>query len=165
MALDWKKTSQWWYGRFRINGRSQLINLGIKIEGHRPKSLTELGDVVFERSRGQAFQKHERILEQVRSRNNLQELTQRVIELKTGARFDSVKLTDLPRAWERIPRSHVPVKRYSQVVKSRLVRFIDFIQENSPAVEDLDMVTREHARAFMDAEELGALHRRPGMTP
>src|SRR6188768_1681017 len=154
MALDWKKTSKWWYGRFTVNGHSKLINLNVEIKGRRPQSITEQGDGPFERSRGKAIQEHDRVLDQIRSKRNLEELTQRVIELKTGHRIDSVKLTDLPSAWQRIPRTSMPGERYASTCKSRLTSFGAFVREKFPAIEDLDSMTREHARAFMDAEEV-----------
>ena len=154
MALDWKETSQWWYGRITTRtGKRKLINLGVKIEGRRPRSIVDQGDAAFERSRGKAIREHDRILSEIQNKQNLEELTQRVIELKTGSRVEAVKLEDLPDTWEQLPRPRATVPRYSNMVRSRLLRFAMFIQNNSPSVEDLDMVTREHARAFMDAED------------
>jgi integrase len=154
MALDWKATSKWWYGRFIENGRSRLINLGIKIEGQRPRSLTEEGDKAFERSKGKAIHEHDRVLEAVRAKHNREELTQRVLELKTGHRLESVRLGDLAQMWERIPRKRKNNERYSRATKAQLTRFAAFMRERFPAVEDLDTLTREHVRAFMDAEDL-----------
>ncbi len=54
MALDWKKTSQWWYCRFTVNGKTKLINLGVKIKGQRPKSINGWGDETFRISRERA---------------------------------------------------------------------------------------------------------------
>ncbi|MBM3839720.1 MAG: hypothetical protein FJ398_17475 [Verrucomicrobia bacterium] len=153
MALDWKATSQWWYGRFMVKGNSKLINLGVKIEGCRPRSITEEGDHAFERSRGKAIHEHDRILDEIRAKHNLEELTQRVLELKTGHRVESVKLADLADAWERIPRTRKTVERYTSANKARLARFAGFIRQQFPSVEDMDTLTREHVRAYMDAEE------------
>ena len=54
MSLDWKKTSQWWYGRFTVNRNKKLINLGVKIKGQRPKSINGRGDETFRVSRERA---------------------------------------------------------------------------------------------------------------
>ena len=48
---DGSPSSNWWYGRFKVNGKSKCVNLGIKIEGRVPVSLKETGDTAFERSR------------------------------------------------------------------------------------------------------------------
>ena len=153
MALDWKKTSQWWYGRFIVKGVAKLINLGVKIDGRRPQRISDEGDAAFERSRGKALQEHERVRDELRAKHNLEELTQRVLELKTGHRLESVLLTDMPEAWTRIPRKHATDARYASASKARLKRFANFIREHFPAVEDMDTLTREHVRAFMDKEE------------
>jgi hypothetical protein len=52
MALVIKRTSQWWYGLFSSSGRRKTINLGVRIEGRRPRDLGRQGDDEFERSAG-----------------------------------------------------------------------------------------------------------------
>jgi integrase len=155
MALDWKATSQWWYGRFTENGRSKLVNLGIKITGKRPKRINATGRGVDHRiihSRGMALREHDRIRDEIKSRHNLEELQQKIIELKTGGRMESVKLADLPEAWARIPRSREPDERYAEQCKSTLRRFASFMAERWPQAEELAAVTRDHVAAFMEAE-------------
>jgi hypothetical protein len=72
MALDWKETSQWWYGRITTRtGKRKLINLGVKIEGRRPRSIVDQGDAAFERSRGKAIREHDRILSEIQNKQNL----------------------------------------------------------------------------------------------
>ena len=155
MALDWKKTSQWWYGRFTENGRSKLVNLAIKISGVRPESINAMGpdvDPSFIHSRGKALQEHDRIRDQIRSRFNLQEVQQKIIELKTGGRMESVKLVDLSDAWARIPRRRNPGADYEAYCRTTLGRFVAFMSENWRGVDDLASVSREHVAAFMDGE-------------
>ena len=45
-----------WYGRYDVNGKRYTINLGVKVAGEPPVSLSlrEEGDKAFERSRAQA---------------------------------------------------------------------------------------------------------------
>lgn len=155
MALDWKATSQWWYGRFTENGRSKLVNLGIKIAGKRPKRINATGSGVdprFVHSRGMAIQEHDRIHNEIRSRHNLEELQQKIIELKTGERMKSVKLADLPEAWARIPRRREPAERYAGQCKATLRRFATFIGERCLDADELAAVARDHVAAFMEAE-------------
>jgi integrase len=153
MSLDWKSSSQWWYGRFTINGRSKQINLGVKIKGHRPDNLHGRGDEVFRLSRERALIKHDACLAEIEDKRNLQHLTERMIELKTDAPVESVPLKNIVSEWSKIPRSKTPSQKYSAVVKSRLKRFVGFIGSRFPAVDDLDMVARKHVQAFMDEEE------------
>jgi len=56
MSLILRKTSQWWYGYFRIDGEETVVQLGVKVEGQRPASLKNDGDSLFENSRGRAAQ-------------------------------------------------------------------------------------------------------------
>jgi integrase len=155
MALDWKQTSQWWYGRFSVNGRSKLVNLNIKIAGTRPESINAIGpgvDGEFILSRGKALQEHDRLRDEIRSRSNLQEVQQKIIELKTGGRMESVKLADLPEAWARIPRRRDPGEDYATYCKTTLGRFAAFMAEKWRGVDDLASVSRDHVAAFMEAE-------------
>jgi integrase len=153
MALDWKKTSQWWYGRFTEGGRTKLVNLRVKIAGVRPVSITgDSRDSAFLQSRGRAIQEHDRILKTIKERGNLEELTQRIIELKTGKRSESVKLSDLPDAWEKIPRKRVPCQAHIDNKKSILRKFVKFILTNYRDVEEMADVTRDMMAAFMESE-------------
>lgn len=156
MALDWKLTSQWWYARLVAHGRSRLFNLGIKIEGERPKRINATGpgvDPRFIESRGKALEAHRALQEQIQRDHNREELTQRILELKTGHRHESVKLADMPEAWARIFRKRKTKERYAVARKAQLTRFGAFMREHFPKVEDMDTLAREHVRAFMDAEE------------
>jgi integrase len=153
MALDWKKTSKWWYARYTVNGKTKLVNLGVKIEGRRPESINGHGNEAFRRSRDRARIKHDECLAAIREKQNLQHLTERMIELKTGSPRQSVTLADLPEAWTKIPRRREPNERYAAQCQATLGRFADFIRERWPTVEDLDSVMREHALAFMNAEK------------
>ena len=154
MALDWKKTSQWWYGRFTEGGRTRLVNLRVKIQGVRPAKITgESEDSAFVQSRGMAIQEHNRILKTIKERGNLEELTQRIIELKTGRRIESVKLSSLADVWEKIPRKQTPSQAHIEIRKSILRRFVDFILTNYPDADEMADVTRDMVAAFMESEE------------
>lgn len=155
MALDWKTTSQWWYGRFTENGRSRLINLNIKIVGRRPVSIHASGtevDPEFTLSRGKALQKHDELREQIRSRENREEIQQKLLDLKTGSRLKSVKLVDLADAWIRIPRRRSPNLTYAAICQNKLRRFAAFVAEKWNNVDDLLALNRDHVAAFMETE-------------
>jgi len=56
MSLEIRKSSNWWYGVFKVNGQKTVINLEVPITGKRPPKRTMLGDDEFERSRGRAME-------------------------------------------------------------------------------------------------------------
>ena len=150
MSLDWKKSSQWWYARFAQDGRTKLINLGIKIEGKRPSSITGSGDPHFERSRVRAQARHDEFLAALRDKRNLMELTRRMIELKTGDSAESVKLVNLPAAWAKIPRRRQPSARYASQCQATLRRLAAFLEARG--VEDLDSATERQVASFLESE-------------
>ena len=61
-----------WYGRYEVNGKRFYLNLGVKVAGNPPASLSlrEQGDARFEVSRGEAIAKLNSIIEEARSKQN-----------------------------------------------------------------------------------------------
>lgn len=143
-----------WYGRFGINGRRHCVNLGIKIHGTPPASMSlrDEGDTAFERSRALAQAKYERLVEEARTTRDSARLVERLYEIKTGETIKSVKLEDLPDEWASIPRRRKPNERYAQQCQSLLARFTAFVRQENPKVEQIGQVTRTMARAFMNTE-------------
>jgi integrase len=163
MALEMKETSQWWYARILVNGKLRRFPLmekrggmtqRIKVQGKRPESVThpEHGDARFLESYHRAKAAHDRLLEEELSKRNVEELTQRIIESKTGARLDLVKVEATPEAWEAIPRKRKPSRQYVETAKGTLRRFVSFMRKSYPLAEDLAAVQSEHVRAFLDGE-------------
>lgn len=152
MALELKGSSKWWYGRFHVGGKRRLINVRVPVEGRRPTTGQD-GDAAFERSRGRAMAEYERVRADLKSRYNIEELTQRVIEAKTGARLDTIKLADLPTAWERIPRRRKPSKTRVRTCKSALSRFVAFLNTKYQHVSEMYEITQQMTTDFMKAEE------------
>jgi hypothetical protein len=157
MALDWKSTSKWWYGRFTAaNGKRFLVNLSVKIAGIRPQHISDSGpavDPVFIESRGKAMQAHDRKRDEIETKNNLQEAQEKLIEMKTGRRLETLRLAALPEAWAQIPRRREPKDSHKQMCQAVLNRFIGFMSSHYPAVDDMTEVSREHMAAFMKAEK------------
>ena len=156
MALDWKQTSQWWYARYSRHGRTKLVRLKIKIQGKRPASISASGsgvDPVFVESRGRALQEHDRILAKIRDDHNLEDLTQKIIEIKTGSRARTVKLEDLPDSWEKIPRKRKPSATHAKTCKMVLQCFVNFMRDQYPDAKEMADVTAPMMQAFMDSEE------------
>jgi len=156
MALDWKKTSEWWYARYTVNGKTKLVNLGVKIEGHRPESINGRGNEAFRRSRDRAKIKHDESLAAIREKRNLQHLTERMIELKTGEAMKDFAVTDLIQGWERMPKKKSREElhpRYVDAVHATLRRFVDFIQAKHSNIRDVSQVGRAVAWEFIASEE------------
>ncbi len=84
-----------WFGAFEINGKRYGINLGIKIAGTPPASLSlkDKGDTEYEVSRMAALAKsQEYFIEDARKRNHSEHLVEKLYEIKTGEAIKSVKL-------------------------------------------------------------------------
>lgn len=143
-----------WYGRFEINGKRHRPNLGIKILGTPPASLSlkEEGDAAFERSRAAAQAKLDRIVEEAQTKRDSARLVEKLYEIKTGEAIKSVKLAALGEEWEKIPRRRKLDERYAAQCKSTLKRFGGGVRQANPKVEEIAQVTRMMARSFMDTE-------------
>jgi len=63
-----------------------------------------------------------------------------------------VVLTDLAEEWQKIPRRRKPSERYAAQCCSTLARFAALVQVQNPKAEEISHVTRDAARAFMEAE-------------
>jgi len=144
-----------WYGRYEVNGKRCTLNLGVKIRGTPPESLSlrEEGDGAFERSRAQAQLKLNEIVDEARRKHDSAHLVERIYELKTGEPIKSVSLDDLPGEWSKIPRRRSPSPRYAEQCHSTLARFASFVRAHNAQADELGHVTRQTARAFMAAEE------------
>lgn len=144
-----------WYGRYEVDGRRHTLNLGVRIAGTPPVSLSlrDEGDTAFERSRERAQAKLDQIIEEARQKQNASHLAQRIYEIKTGEQIQSVRLNDLPDEWSSIPRKRKPNVRYAKQCQSTLKRFAAFVKDANPKAREMGNVTRTLARSFMDAEE------------
>src|SRR5690606_29513602 len=87
--------SKWWYGRVEVNSRKLNKNLGVEVRGVIPPTLSELGDVVFERSRAKAQAALEKLQLDLKKRGTAEELVQTIHEIRTGARVTSISLDDI----------------------------------------------------------------------
>jgi integrase len=153
MALELKATSGWWYGRFLVNGELHRVNLGVRIQGRRPASITETGDTKFEQTRGKAQAKHDQVLADIRSKKTAEELAQRVMEIKMGTRVGSTKLAQLADAWEALPRKRTPTAQYIATSRAQLCRFVAHMTGRFPGAKELASVQAEHVDAFLKHEE------------
>jgi len=143
-----------WYGRYEINGKRFYLNLGVKWAGTPPesRSLRDTGDSLFERSRATALAKLDSIVQEARSKRNSTQLIEKLYEMKTGEKLDSVKLADIDSEWAKIPRNRPAKAQYAEECQAALRRFVRWVQEKSPKVVEIGQVTRTLAREYLDTE-------------
>lgn len=153
MSIELKPESQWWYGRWKVNGKFILKNLAVKAEGNRPPRVSEEGDRAFEKSRRAAQLAFARMDADIRGKHRQAELVQTLHEIKYGSRVESFPVADLVKAWERIPRRRKLHPRYIVDVHATFRRFTDFLKAHHAQVVEAAQVDRATARAFMDSEK------------
>ena len=143
-----------WYGRYEVNGKRHCDKLGVKIAGQPPSpfSLRAEGDGAYERSRATALARLKTIVEEARTKRDSARLVEKLYEIKTGEKIQSVKLAELPEEWAKIPRKRTPNERYAAQCRSTLARFAVFVRNHNAQAEELGHVTRQTARTFMEAE-------------
>jgi len=143
-----------WYGRFEVNGDRQCLNLGVKVRGVPPPSLSlkDLGDMDFERSREIARVKLDGVIEEARTKQGSVRLVEKLYEIKVGETIKTVLLKDLHSEWEKIPRKKKLDDRYSSQCQSVLKRFAVFVRDENPKATEIAHVTRSVAHSFLNAE-------------
>lgn len=146
---------KWWYGRYEVNGKRYCDNLGVRITGKPPASLSLMdeGDTAFERSRATALARLASLVEEARTKRDSTRLVERLYELQTGEQVRGVTLASLPSEWQQIPRRRKPNDRYAAQCRSTLTRFAAFVRSQTPKATEISHVTRDTAQAFMAAEE------------
>jgi len=104
-----------WFGAFEISGKRYGINLGVKIVGTPPASLSlkDEGDMEYEKSRVAALAKLEHFIEEARKKNHTEHLVEKLYEIKTGEVIKSVKLGALAEEWAKIARRRQVDDRYA----------------------------------------------------
>ena len=143
-----------WYGRFEINGQRQCLNLGVKVKGTPPASLSlrDEGDLDFERSRVAARSKLDSVIEEARTKQGSVRLVEKLYEIKTGEAIKTVLLENLFQEWAKIPRRRKLNERYSSQCQSTLKRFAEFVRSENVKATEIAHVTRLVAQSFLDAE-------------
>jgi hypothetical protein len=143
-----------WYGRFEVNGDRQCLNLGIKVRGIPPASLSlkDLGDMDFERSRENARVKLESVIEEARTKQGSVRLVEKLYEIKVGEAIKTVLLDNLHVEWAKIPRKKKLDERYASQCQSTLKRFAEFVCNENAKATEVAHVTRSVAQSFLDAE-------------
>jgi integrase len=150
MALEINPTkSKWWYGRIQVNGRKIKRNLGVEIQGKIPPRLSQVGDIVFEKSRARAQAALERFQLDAKKRSKAEELIQTIHEIRTGERIRCVPLTDIVARWKELPRRRPLSERYVIQAESRVKRFLNFVRKGNSVLHEMAQIQSSHARAYM----------------
>lgn len=152
MSLQRRPTSNWWYGRWEVNGKTYCKNLGVEIKGRPPGRRGQPGDAAFEKSKGQAQAKLEELIAASQRKRQSEELLQSLHEIRSGHRVGSVKLDNLREAWSQIPRKRSLNPRYVKCCHKTLVSFTNYISEHHPSAAEMSDITREMAIGFLTAE-------------
>ena len=155
MSLILRKTSRWWYGYYRLDGKATVVPLGVQVQGIRPQTLADTGDALFEQSRGAAKIKHDETLKDLLDKRNLGRLTERLIEVKTGTKdtAEAPALDELPQQWSGTRHKRGHDGQYVKECMAILQRFVAFLKGNYPTAKELLLVTAPMAKAFMQAEQ------------
>ena len=154
MPLEMRKTSKWWYGRYNAGVKIHCVNLRLEIEGKRPSSISqESSDKVFERSRGKAMEKFEAMIRDVKEKKDSAEYVQKLHEIRTGKRIDSIPLGKLSDEWDAAARKRAGSPRYVDQAHSLFKRFVKFVQKDYKDAETMADVTVAMAEAFMQSEK------------
>lgn len=153
-CLVLRKSSDWWYGRYRIDGKEYVKNLRVGIRGKRPDGLLETGSVQFENSRGEAQNALENLLETVASGKSTEELAQAVYQARTGGRRVKTYLVDdLQNIWRDMPRKRTSSNKHQDLCLSWLKVFMVYAATNFPTVKKIDHLSSHQAKAYLKYQE------------
>src|SRR5690606_20604496 len=152
MSLELRKSSNWWYGVFVVNGQKTVVNLKVPITGKRPPKRTMQGDDEFEQSRGRAREAYDRLAREMAEDRTGERTLQKLAEAKIGREVEFPKLGELADWWSKIPRRKAPDERYALQVRLRLKRFAEFVAEHQKGATEFIEVKPATAKAFMEAE-------------
>jgi integrase len=156
MALELRKDSKWWYGRFEINGHRYCVNLDVEVAGERPASARQPGDRRFENSRGAALLSLKRHIAEAHSRKTAVRHLEQLYEIKSGDTIGSIPLAEMSERWRKTAASSERSPRYVTIVQNLLARFVAFIADRHPKVTAMSQITPAIAREFMAAASKSA---------
>lgn len=150
MSLVMRKTSKWWYGRYKVDGKEFVKNLQVEIRGTRPKSLNETGSVHFENSRGEAQAALDKLTGEIQSGKSEAQLAEAVYEARAGKKLKRYRIQDLTQIWIDKPRKRPPSKKHRQITLAKLDRFVSYLQTHYPKLTRVDQLNPTHVQAFLN---------------
>ncbi len=145
--------SKWWYGRFAVNGKSSVVNLGVEIKGAVPGSLKIRGDNAYEHSRMKAYVKLEDLIAEANSRKSAEHHLEKLYELKAGADLKEVPVSEIAARWIALPTRKKRTKHWDKTQCSRLDKFSKSIRKRYPSVEYISQITPKMAKEWLQSIE------------
>lgn len=142
MPVETRKTSQFWYGRWRRNGRRKSARLHVPIVGHP-------GSPEFLASRQEAEQELAKLIREHDRRQRPEEFVQQIHELRFGSRVGSIPLARIFDQWTALPRKREPSPGYRRFAESTVQQFVAYVEANHKGIDEMAGVTAEMAEAFM----------------
>jgi integrase len=156
MSLVMRKTSQWWYGRYKVDGKDFVKNLHVEIRGTRPATLHETGSVYFENSRGEAQAALDKLLDEVRSGKSETQLAEAVYEARAGQKLKRYKIDDLSQIWINKPRRRPLSEEHRKQTIAKVENFAAYLKTHYPKLTRVDQVRPLQVQAFLeDLEQRG----------
>jgi integrase len=156
MSLVMRKTSKWWYGRYKMDGKEFVKNLQVEIRGTRPGSLNETGSVHFENSRGEAQAALDKQIDEVQSGKSEVALAEAVYEARAGKKLKRYRIQDLTQIWIDKPRKRPPSEKHREITFAKLESFTSYLETHYPKLTRIDQLNPIHVQAFLhDLEQRG----------
>jgi integrase len=146
MPVETRPTSQFWYGRWRRNGRRQCKRLKVRVAG-------EPGSPEFDQSRDRAESALADMLKDVDLKHRPEDLIQRIHEVKFGKRIGAIPLARIYDEWKALPRKRSPSAGYLTFAQTNIGSFVAYVEANHPKIDEMAGVTPEMAEGFMRAQE------------
>lgn len=146
MPVEYRATSQFWYGRWTVKGHRKCKRLKVAVTG-KP------GSEAFEQSREKAEKALAEFLAKLGERNRSEDLVQSLHEIKFGSRIGSIPVGQLAAEWLALPRKATPTAGRVRYGTTVLKRFVTFIRSHYHEAEELAAITPTMAEAFMAAED------------
>lgn len=156
-GLKIQKGSKWWYGRYKIDGKTKQPNLKVEVKGVPPKTGEEHGDVVYEKAKAQAQVVLDNLIAELNANKNAVDSAQEVHRAVTGRKLTIHTLDDMESIWDKIPRRKKQTEDQRNNNVLHLSRFREWCKKNHPQIDKLDHVTYDMAFDFMNSEYISSL--------
>ncbi len=150
---DGKTLRPYWYAEYRdADGERKVVNLNVEWKGTPPASgrVSDPGNEAFERSREKAAEELARHVEDARRKGRAENLTERLIQSKTGRAVEYVRLDDLANRWRNLARGSRPTDKHLTKEERRLSDFAAFVKARNPQAAHLYQVTESDATAYAE---------------
>lgn len=136
----------------------------IPVRGQRPVSLKTMegADAVFMDSYHQAMAAHDLLREELRSNKTVEELNQRLVKVRTGAKKDFVTIASVPERWAKFHRENPISDAHKANGLAVLNRFVGFMGRRWPGCKDLIDV-RVKPGGGLSRSRIGPGHLRPNL--